>query len=155
MCILLKRNCTIELQCVLTGPVKSIAVDSCINGKWRMKEMGLLLLENFWADYQHFFSLRHWIFGEVTVVYLGKDEKIRLSQNRGGKMKVRKQTVNSVAHFSCAMIANMKYIFPLSVVQGQACVFPLHAFVFLLCLLYNLCINPTKQVFNLLSRELG
>lgn len=85
-----------------------------------MKEMRLLPLEKFWADYQHFFSSRHRLFGEVTVVYLGKDEKIHLSQNRRGKMKVRKQTVNSVAHFSCAMIANMKYIFTLSVVQGQA-----------------------------------
>lgn len=55
----------------------------------------------------------------MTVVYLSKDEKIRLSQNRGGKMKVRKQTVNSVAHFSCATIANMKYIFPLAAAQGR------------------------------------
>lgn len=64
-------------------------------------------------------------------MYLGKDEKIRLSQNRGGKMKVRKQTVNSVAHLSCAMIANMKYIFPLADVQGQARISP---YLFLLSL---------------------
>lgn len=65
--------------------------------------MRLLLLWNLWADYQHLVSLRHRIFGGVTVVYLSKDEKINLSQNEvGGGKSVCKH---------CAMIANKIYCF--------------------------------------------
>jgi len=112
-----------------------------------MKELSLLLLENSWADYQHFFSLRQWIFVEVTVVYLGKDEKIHFSQN-GEKMKVRKQTVNSDALFSCTMIANLKCISSVFVIQGVTLDIPLPQFIFLLSPLFNVFFKTQKAIFS-------
>lgn len=57
-------------------------------------------------------SLRRWIFGEVTVVYLGKDEKIRLNPNKGRENESEKTNSEVWLRTSfCATIANKKYVF--------------------------------------------